>query len=514
MRLEKWNKWLSKNFDFVFGAILFITYRHLINSFIWSKRTIPPEPDDSYFYLFNAKKVISPENFEQFRLILFSIWLNTIGILFNVNLEQAFKINFLIGPLIIFLAIYFFLSKIEKSKIKRLVLIVFLALYSGTGSYHGFYWVVPSFYQLALFFILAGLLMSSKKESLLQIYLTTFFFIIIHPSSILICVTFIIYALLLFIFKREIFNFKFHRFLCFFISIIFSYTLYYSVGRLFPEGGSPESFQNNFNLIIGFLRGKLTPVSFPIIYKEYFSILFFHPFSFFLYFLTLLILFITKNKIFILFISSLLLVFISSFIPYGERTLGFLWPLTFLSIGYTLIATFRAFNTYLPLLKFSVIPISMLFLILITSFNLASAKSINQRHNYDWDRTCPKKISENQSIFLSRESIHAFSLYGFQYKNAYFITTDSNLSPVKKGTFIVTPSELKPYNENLTGLEKLLTQAVTRRSPIPQRPKVEISWTQSPITLSRLQSILREKDLKLVKFLDCGYFQISKIDQG
>ena len=63
------------------------------------------------------------------------------------DLEKAFEINFYVGIIFMFYALFFFLRKIETSIYQRVIFITFLGLFLGSGAYHGFYWILPSFYM-------------------------------------------------------------------------------------------------------------------------------------------------------------------------------------------------------------------------------------------------------------------------------------------------------------------------------------------------------------------------------
>lgn len=507
---EYFFKKFPQNFDFVLGLLIFITYKFFFTWLLWQGRGVPPEPDDSYFYLTSASHLMSPQTFEEFRLLPFSIWLNVLSFLSGGNLESAYRLNFYIGPIIMFLALFYFLSKLEVSRIIRLFLIVILALYSGSGAYHGFYWVVPSFYQLAVFFIIAGLLIQPKIVPFWKIFLASFGFIFIHPTSILISTIFFIFTVITLLIKRETAIFKNSAKIA--ISLVISFAIYYLIGKSFASSGSPQSFEISANLLVGFLQGKLEPVSFQVIEKEYFAILFFHPLSVIAYFSALLLVYLSKQfKLLALYFSTMALVLISSFIPYGSRTLAFIWPLTFMIFGYAIFQLYVLMSKFTPKIKFlAVVPVVLLVTV-ASAFNLISVKSINLTSNYFWDRSCPEKVKRDKVGFYSHEASHAFILYGLNPLNSVFLAPERLPEIVHDGAYIVKAQTLTEPKMKLSKFEQFLTENVTRRSSNKPVNFPQNVWTQSSVDQEALEADLRGENLKLQDAVDCRYFKVQKV---
>ena len=95
----------KKHYDLILGFLFFISYKFWFTWLLWQDRQVPPEPDDSYFYLASAANVFNPQNFEGFRLLPFSIWMKFLAIFTQGNLESSYKLNFFTGPLLMFLAL-------------------------------------------------------------------------------------------------------------------------------------------------------------------------------------------------------------------------------------------------------------------------------------------------------------------------------------------------------------------------------------------------------------------------
>src|SRR3972149_10823794 len=340
-------KIFKKHYDLILGFLIFVSYRYVFNFLLFYKRDVPPEPDDSYFYLANAANALKPDTFESFRLLPFSLWVKFISFFTKLNLESAYELNFYIGPIVMFVALAYFLRRLEANKRIRLFLIFIITLYSGTGSYHGFYWVVPSFYQLALFFVVLSFVISQKIDKFWKIFTASFTFIFIHPTSIFVSMIFLAYPFVYFFIKQKFQLATFFNTAKVIFALAVSYGLYVLIGLNFPHAGSPESFETILKLLTDFISGNLKADSFPVIWSEYFSIFFLNPLTTTIYFLMLFFLYKAKRfEVLSGYICALILVLFSSFLPYGWRALGFLWPLTFLMIGYAIVGFAASFEKF------------------------------------------------------------------------------------------------------------------------------------------------------------------------
>lgn len=500
---------IKSKYDYVFGFIFFISYRYFFAWLLWRGRGVPPVSDNAYFYLSSANNLFHLQNFEEFRLVIFSGFLNVLSIVTGRNLESAFQLNFYVGPIVMFFALAFFLKKLEADKKIRLLLFVVMALYSGSGAYHGFYWVVPSFYQLALFFVILGFLVSKTKVKTWQIFTSAFLFIFIHPTSIFVSGIFFAYFFIELISKKISSALK-NNFSWLALSIIGSFLIYYLIGRTFPSAGSPESFQTNVGLLKSFFSGQAKLISLPVIWQEYFGIFFFNPVSVFAYFVMLYLVFYSRQiKILVIFTSAALLVIAGAFIPYGARTLEFLWPLTFVLIGYSLVGLYKILKK-LKIAKYLVIIALFLVITLATIFNLISIKTLNSAKNYYWDRSCPGRLENNKTLFTNLESLYAFNLYGLSQGKGILLTEDHLL---QEGLYIVQTIDSPKQIIKLSKMENLLAQKITRRK---EQVHVEYPvnfWTQKTTSGELLNNTLAQKGLAANRLYDCQKFIVYKIDK-
>jgi hypothetical protein len=505
-------KLIKKHYDFALGFIIFILYRYYFNFLLFKGRGVPPEPDDSYFYLASAANALNPQTFEDFRLLPFSIWLRVISFFTGGNLEAAYQVNFYIGPVLMFVSIAYFLHKIEPSKKIRLLLFAILTLYSGSGSYHGFYWVVPSFYQLALFFVLIPHLFTEEPIKLERIFPLSLAFIFIHPTSILISLSFLLYPLFYILIKKKFELQLLKNSFIIILSISISYLLYFLIGSNFPHEQSPESFQGNLKLISGFLSGNLRPDSFPVIWSEYFSIFLFHPVSILAFLLVFYFVWKSKQfKILAIFFSTLSMVLLSSFIPYGWRTLGFLWPLTFLLIGYALAALTKNFSNRKNF-KVSSITLAFVFLLSITTlFNHLSISSINLRKNYFWDRNCVLLLKEQEVYFPNLESSFAFTAWGLDRNDARLLNDQNKQQLYESGGYVVSVRQEPLKFQRLSKPQEFLSSLITRNKENKIEPKLDNLWHKKLYHIQELQ--LEDNGLKTISQKDCGHFSVSKLEK-
>lgn len=509
---------IKRNYELILGFLFFISYRYFFTWLLWLDRGVPPISDNAYFYLSNANNLNDIQNFEQFRLIIFSVFLNFISLFTRGDVEAAFKLNFYIGPILMFAAIAFFLKKLEANKNIRLLLFIIISLFSGSGAYHGFYWVVPSFYQLALFFVIAGFLVSNernfsinKKVNNILLSATTFLFIFIHPTSVFISLTFYGYFLALFLAKKSspqlLNNIKILT-----LALCMSFAGYFLIGRLFPSSSSPQSFETIIKLIKSFITGNSSLVSLPIIWQEYFAIFFLSPLTTAAYFIMFCFAIRAKQvKLVALFLGALLLVGAGMFIPYGARTLQFLWPLTFLLIGYALVGLFHFLSEYSQKLSYvAVVPLALLF-IASTLLNLVSINTLNQTKDYEWDRSCPSKIT-GETIFTNLEALYAFNLHGMPRESQILLLDDSIPQSLGYANYIVSVADSPKMVNRRTNLGETLANKITRR----QQPKNVIfpqnSWTQQLASTQTINELERYGFTSL-KEHDCGKFIVYKINK-
>ncbi len=489
--------------DGLIGVFTFLVYKFWLISLLFKNRTVPPEPDDVYHYLFSATKGFQIETFEDFRLLPFTVWINSIKNLFGQNYENAFLINFYLGTLLLFVVLIFLIRKLTKNTLHRVILLIFLAQFSGSGAYHGFYWVVPSFYQLMSFLVLLAIIISETKIKRLYLIVASAIFAVLHPSSLLVSAFFLMLSILSWMLIRNI-RLAVNSLLIF-ATIIFSYLIYTLIGLNLPLSGSTLiSPSENLNIINQFLSGNLSSASWVIVKREYFSILFFHPLSI-TGFLSCLILTwrYFNQKLVLTYISILAVSLISTLHPFGYRVLEFLWPITFLIFGTGTIALYEVFlkKSNKNLSKMLILMMALGFVFLANILNLAWISYLNNHKNYNWDRNCPKKLigMTNGPVYFSDwDNFYAFRTYDFPESNSYSLDK-KNID--QAFIIVVSVPTNTPQVKQTNPISNFIINNITRKTPYPNLKIADHSWYKD--------SIDKDKFVGFKTVIDCDYFKIQ-----
>ena len=86
--------------------------------------------------------------------------------LLDIAPETMFNVNFYVGLFLMGLVLTTLFRKIDPSPVFAAVGMMMFAFYEGNGAYHGFFWVVPSFYAMMLFLLAAIALFHSPRPIL------------------------------------------------------------------------------------------------------------------------------------------------------------------------------------------------------------------------------------------------------------------------------------------------------------------------------------------------------------
>lgn len=493
--------------DGLIGGGIFIIYKFWLISFLFKNRTVPPEPDDIYNYLSSAVHLFQITSFEDFRLLLFSAWINLIAIITGGNFEKAIEINFYLGTLILCAVLIYLVRSITGNLLHRIILLIFLALFNGSGAYHGFYWVVSSFYLLTAFLLLVGIINSPQKVNKSLFIITTIVFTIVHPSSLLVIFSFLIYGVFNKLFLKQ--NTIFVRSILVVLLSLVVYSIYSFIGNNFiTQEQIAIAPQDNINLISNILQGNLAFPSWSTINREYFYILMFHPLSITGFILCLILTwFYLSKQLIILYLSLIVLIGVSTLHPFGFRTLTFLWVTTFMVFAGGLIGLYQLIQKINKNIAF-VILISVIigFSIVATSLNLTWGTYINTRKNFAWDRSCPEKLDKlvSEKVYFSDwDNLLGFRVHGFPVDKGE-ILTETNVNSV---SYLVVSDYLTLRQPDSSHpVSKLFLENITRKDPYPQYKVPGYYWHRDSINSDRL--------MEFDNIMDCGYFKVQKIKEG
>lgn len=359
-------RFVKENRLILIAATFFVVWKFFLIGTLWDDRQIPPVPDDSYIYILHIDSTLrcpnlfscddrafSFDTYASFDHLTYRLFLGTIGKILGLDAETTYHLGFYLGTVLLVPALLIFL-KLLNGKDQRLTAfsIVILAFYNGAGSYHGFFWVVPSFFVLLFFLIILRVLLDDTykhwKVSLaiiapfyvfthvLSLYFLTIppMFFAIHwfltktPNTLLLRKTAFLYALVFIIYAPVAFHYS-----------VSSYGNPYGPETIVKNivNKQPVASQNLEQKSISPSGQKKIATIFPGIGKiqaDYFHWIFPSWFGYPVFLLCIGILASTKRfTLLSLYLAGLLFSLLSSTNAHGERSLIFLWPLTFLLYG-------------------------------------------------------------------------------------------------------------------------------------------------------------------------------------
>ncbi|ASQ89843.1 hypothetical protein CHL67_01935 [Prosthecochloris sp. GSB1] len=162
-----------------FGALLFfLTVQWYGIYFMWYNHPGPLGLEDSAGYMsriaffreypfFDAARELLPSHPPySVNEIAHPYLYGLLARLADVPAETMFHWNFYVGLLLMGIVLFVLFRKIEVSPMFVVPALLLFAFYEGEGSYHGFSWVVPSFYAILLFLISFIALFYSKRPYL------------------------------------------------------------------------------------------------------------------------------------------------------------------------------------------------------------------------------------------------------------------------------------------------------------------------------------------------------------
>ncbi len=341
--------------------LLFSCYYWGASYTLWKDRHLLPEPDDAYTYVYSAKALKeSPSVVTSFpglpkrsstNLTYFTYRYLLIGwqALTGQEWEQAFKFLFYVGSFVMIFAVLSFVRSFGRGFLDWFLGSLALLLFVGTGTYHGFYWVVPSFFALYFFLVLFRSLFWLHSWWAKGVLLGAF--IMAHPLSFWLLGVFLLFAFLCMLFEKAFVKKQILRVLAFVglgfvITVFFNLALFWR-GADITYGYGPMKIIRNMPRASKILIKKEKSLSrgeqnfqqkslgsWEVIKRDLFGVLFANYLVGSLFVLNLLWLF-WRKRFGALSLGLALFVFVLgvSFYPYGYRSLLFLWPVLYLLVG-------------------------------------------------------------------------------------------------------------------------------------------------------------------------------------
>ena len=208
----KANKWLI-------GAIVFfILWKFFLIHILWQDRAVPPEPDDSYNYIAQITSIADCKLFQEcssttisthyssgFYYLSYRLFFGLLAHLTGLSSEAIYHLSFYIGTLFLAFILYPFLQIFSKDKNLIAWSIVFLSFYHGLGEIHGFFWVVPSFFSVLLFFTLVTLILREEVPFKIWLWLPlSLLYTFSHPMSFFLIFTIPLFLVIFSLFTLRI----------------------------------------------------------------------------------------------------------------------------------------------------------------------------------------------------------------------------------------------------------------------------------------------------------------------
>ncbi len=145
------------------AALFFLSYQLYLSWSLWQHTgNVPPGFDDSYSYIFDIGKVIEyesllprtvyPPRYSHLKDLSYNYLMASMASVLDVRPERVYELSFVAGKLVLLAFLLRLLVTLDKDLLVVAGSLGALAAFSGTPEFHGFYWVVPSFWLLCLFF--------------------------------------------------------------------------------------------------------------------------------------------------------------------------------------------------------------------------------------------------------------------------------------------------------------------------------------------------------------------------
>ncbi len=197
MKWGKFKEYIYKEKWLVAAILFFIVWKFFLIGILWQDRSIPPEPDDSYNYITQIASIaecttegcfstnITLQNSSGFNYLTYRVFFGIIGNISNLPIQTVYHLGFYLGILFLVSTLVPLLKSFTKNKSLIAWSIFFLSFYHGFGETHGFFWVVPSFYFVVFFFLLALFIMRDElRLPTWAIFGLTFLYTFVHPMSV------------------------------------------------------------------------------------------------------------------------------------------------------------------------------------------------------------------------------------------------------------------------------------------------------------------------------------------
>lgn len=212
MGREELNKKIKENKWLILAILFFITWKFFLIHILWQGRVLPPEPDDAYNYISHIANIINCPNFQLcssleismqnstgYIYLSYRLFFGYLAKIFSFSPQTIYHISFYLGTIFLAVVLTPFLKIFTNNKNLIAWTIFFLGFYHGLGETHGFFWVVPSFFALLLFFSLAAYCLNQETRlNIGLILLLGPFYTFTHALSVFLILILPLYLVFLF----------------------------------------------------------------------------------------------------------------------------------------------------------------------------------------------------------------------------------------------------------------------------------------------------------------------------
>jgi len=447
----------------VLGACLFfLIVQFLYSWMMWHRGgNLPPTPADSYNYLVNISQMSQGGGFfsdpRQLVYGSFNYFYSLISILFGISPMTTYHLFFYLGKVLLLIVWLYFISSFTKDKKIVAWSICALGAYSGTGATHGFFWVVPSFWSVLLFFLLVA--MAVRGVNFVVILLICVLFIFAHPLSLYCLFPILVTYFVLWLKKSQVKKAFGTLAIALFIAIMVQQAIVYSLndnpsigeisqfGTVVGEGvikgvgptgdsvqgrkefgGKVEIGLLSLNDVLIKMREKSPSDDFSVkirvpsyVYRavpSFFEL--WNSYSFFFVFLPVLIIalltlfyfilswgYSQKDPLIIFFGAVLLTALGATIHPQGFRFLVFLWPMTLFVLVYFFLKITQPENIFRKLTEALII----IFVSTQVAYGVFLASRISGYRDYNIDKACVSDLArrsrggERLVIYYSNQTL-------------------------------------------------------------------------------------------------------------
>lgn len=386
------NKWI------IIASIFFISWKFFLITIQFENGLGDKRFNDAFVYIKHIETIAncpsaifckefmdSFDGYGGFEHLTYRLFFGTLSHILNASPLQIFYLSFYLGIILLVPTLVIFLKNINPDKKLIAFSLFFLALFNGAGSYHGFFWIVPSFFALLIFFIVFSIIIGNYKNWKIYLFLLIPALIYTHFLGLYMLSVLVFFFALKYIFTNEIDKLMLKK--IFFLIIIT--TIFYVPTALYLKnsiyGGNPygiESLVKNsgrnalsekITSILNlekkqdstFIFKKMFP-GFEQVSTDYIDWVFPHSLALIPFFITILILIYYNQYVMLsVFFSATIFTLLSSINIFAVRSLILLWPITYLFYAYGIWFSIKFIREKIKNSKNRIILLSLLIIIVI-----------------------------------------------------------------------------------------------------------------------------------------------------